>query len=81
MLGLGHVNADAPVCRRDPNADICYGEHPRQRRDIMGAGTVVHGGHARRWLEAIRLHTRHEHGWRATHVEPPIEALMRQATR
>ncbi len=81
MLGLGHVNADAPICSSNPHADACYGEHARERRDVMGVGTVVHGGHARRWLEAIRQHTHHQRGWQATHIEPPIEELLRQATR
>ncbi|MCH2201847.1 MAG: hypothetical protein MK102_07745 [Fuerstiella sp.] len=81
LLGLDHVNADDPRCRNNRHASICYGETERERRDVMGTGTVVHGGHARRWLEAIRQHTRHQPGWQATHIDPPMDELLRRATQ
>ncbi len=81
MLGLEHVNHTAPACHGNSNADICYGETPLQRRDLMGDGTAVHGAHARRWLEAVALHTGHASGWIATHIEPPLEELLEAAVR
>ena len=81
MLGLQHVNDGAPACQSNHDADICYGETPLQRRDLMGEGTAVHGAHARRWLEAVALHTGHAAGWSATHIEPPIEELLESAVR
>ncbi len=78
MLDLPHVNHQHPTCQQNRDADICYGSHARQVRDVMGTGTVVHGAHAKTWLKAIELHTHHSLGWQATHINPPIDRLMRQ---
>lgn len=82
MLGLEHVNDKASVCGKNSHADVCYGVRgTHQRRDVMGEGTSVHGGHGRRWLEAIAGMTGHHRGWWASHLEPQIEHLLAVATR
>lgn len=81
LLGLGHPGEALAVCEKNPNAEICYGGTPYEQRDIMGMGMAVSGEHARPWLTAIRKHTGHERGWRATHLSPPTEELMDEAIR
>ncbi len=76
LLGLGHVNEKHPECRADPNAEICYGDTGYQQRDIMGKGPAVSGDNAAAWLTAIRQHTKHEKGWTATHLSPPLEEIL-----
>jgi hypothetical protein len=76
LLGLSHVNAMHPECKSDKNAEICYGGTPYEKNDIMGLGDAVTGEHARTWLKAISLHTRHENGWNASHLSPPLQELL-----
>ena len=42
----------------------------------MGRGMAVTAEHAKPWLDAIKRHTQHSRGWRATHVSPPIDRLI-----
>ncbi len=77
LLGLVHVNDSHAQCRANSSAKICYGGTPLQRRDIMGRGMAITGKHAAPWLTAIQRHTQHKKGWKATHVSPPIDRLLR----
>jgi hypothetical protein len=77
LLGLGHPNEALKRCQANPNAEICYGGTPYEKRSIMGMGMAVSGEHAKAWLSAIRKHTAHQHGWKSTHISPPLEALLK----
>ncbi len=76
LLGLPHVGESLPGCRTDPNAEVCYGGNAYEQNDIMGRGDAVTGEHAKPWLDAIRLHTGHHKGWTASHLSPPLRAML-----
>jgi hypothetical protein len=79
MLGLHHINRQAAACL-DGNEEICYGATPYQARDIMGKGMGVDADSAGPWLDCIGELTSHPDGWKASHLSPPIEELLRPAT-
>jgi hypothetical protein len=81
LLGLGHVNQSDPVCKMDKNAEICYGANAYEERDLMGKGMSITDNHAAPWLRAIRRHTGHTRGWRASHLSPPLEEILEHAVR
>lgn len=70
FLGNEHVNASDPQCLAgSPNAPICYGADPYERRDMMGDGHRVGVGLAGYWLQAMRLHTGNPN-WAAVNKRP-----------
>ena len=66
LLGLPHVNKSNPVCERDDNDEICYGETIAQSEDMMGAGNDIRAWHGRPWLFTIKKVSKHVKGWRLT---------------
>jgi hypothetical protein len=59
MLGEGHVGRrlQYPECRKDSNAEICYGRDARDKGELEGVGLRWVQAYDRPWRTRIALHT------------------------
>jgi hypothetical protein len=80
MLGEDQVGIrlQYPQCRKDGNAEICYGKNALDRGELAGAGLRWMQAYDRPWRVRIARHTNtNENDW-TTSVKPVAPQPLRQ---
>jgi hypothetical protein len=62
MLGLPHSNENSLNCPPNTSGDACYGETPKQRLSVMGAGDQLRASHSYLWAKALAEFAKRDQG-------------------